>query len=76
MEALAGRGNVAEALRAYEELRVLLRDELGTAPGAEVQALHRRLLIGGAAARARRASRSRPLSSRRVTSARARSEGS
>jgi DNA-binding SARP family transcriptional activator len=44
MEALAARGNVAEALRAYEDLRVLLRDELGTAPGAEVQKLHRRLL--------------------------------
>ena len=44
MAALAGRGNVAEALRAYDDLRVLLRDELGTAPGADVQALHRRLL--------------------------------
>ena len=50
MSTLAERGNVAEALRAYEELRVLLRDELGTAPGAEVQELHRRLLTGGAAA--------------------------
>ena len=44
MAALAGRGNVAEALRAYDGLRVLLRDELGTAPGADVQALHGRLL--------------------------------
>ena len=34
MEALAARGDVAEALRAYEDLRVRLRDELGTAPGA------------------------------------------
>jgi DNA-binding SARP family transcriptional activator/tetratricopeptide (TPR) repeat protein len=49
MAALAARGNVAEALRAYECLRVLLRDELGTAPGADVQALHRRLLTEGAA---------------------------
>jgi DNA-binding SARP family transcriptional activator/tetratricopeptide (TPR) repeat protein len=47
MSALAARGNVAEALRAYDELRVLLRDELGTAPGAEVQGLHRRLLATG-----------------------------
>lgn len=44
MEALAARGNAAEALRAYDRLRVLLREELGTAPGAETQALHRRLL--------------------------------
>ena len=47
MTALAGRGNVAEALRAYDELRVLLREELGTAPGSDVQALHRRLLTLG-----------------------------
>src|SRR5829696_1212241 len=44
MEALAGRGNVAEALRAHERLRVLLRDELGVAPSPAVQAVHRRLL--------------------------------
>jgi adenylate cyclase len=46
MEALAAEGNAAEALRVYEELRVLLRDELGTAPAAELQALHKRLLGG------------------------------
>jgi DNA-binding SARP family transcriptional activator len=46
MEALAAGGNVAEALRVYERLRVLLRDELGTGPAPEVQALHRRLLAG------------------------------
>jgi len=46
MEALAANGNVAEALRAYEDLRVLLRDELGTAPAPEVQEIHRRLLAG------------------------------
>ena len=51
MEALAAGGNVAEALRVYDELRVLLRDELGTAPAAEVQALHRRLLAGEEAER-------------------------
>ena len=52
MEALAGDGNVAEALRAYDALRVLLRDELGTAPAAELQALHLRLLAGEGAGRA------------------------
>jgi DNA-binding SARP family transcriptional activator len=44
MEALERRGNIAEALRAYERLRVLLREELGTAPSPALQALHRRLL--------------------------------
>jgi len=44
MEALERRGNAAEALLVYDRLRVLLRDELGTAPGAELQTLHRRLL--------------------------------
>jgi DNA-binding SARP family transcriptional activator len=44
MEALARRGNVAEALRAYERLRILLREELGIAPSPAVQAVHRRLL--------------------------------
>jgi SARP family transcriptional regulator, regulator of embCAB operon len=44
MEALAGRGNVAEALRAYERLRVLLREELGIAPSPDMQGVHRRLL--------------------------------
>jgi DNA-binding SARP family transcriptional activator len=44
IEALERRGNVAEALRAYERLRVLLRDELGVAPSPTLQAVHRRLL--------------------------------
>ena len=44
MEALERRGNVAEALLVYDRLRVLLRDELGTAPSAPLQSLHRRLL--------------------------------
>jgi DNA-binding SARP family transcriptional activator len=44
MEALARRGNVAEALLAYERLRVLLREELGIAPSSTVQDVHRRLL--------------------------------
>jgi SARP family transcriptional regulator, regulator of embCAB operon len=44
MEALEQRGNVAEALLVYERLRVLLRNELGVAPGLVVQNVHRRLL--------------------------------
>jgi len=48
MEALEQRGNFAEALRVYERLRVLLRDELGTTPGPEVQRVYRRLLDRGA----------------------------
>ena len=48
MEAQAARGNVAEALHVYERLRVLLREELGVAPGPAVQAVHRRLLLGAA----------------------------
>jgi DNA-binding SARP family transcriptional activator len=44
IEALERRGNVAEALRAYDRLRVLLRDELGVAPSPAVQGVHHRLL--------------------------------
>jgi len=44
MEALERRGNVAEALLAYDRLRVLLRDELGVAPSPAVQSVYRRLL--------------------------------
>lgn len=44
MEALAAAGNTAEAMRTYETVRSLLSRELGTAPGAELQALHRKLL--------------------------------
>jgi DNA-binding SARP family transcriptional activator len=44
MEALASSGNRGEALLAYETLRERLRDELGVAPSAETQALHRSLL--------------------------------
>ncbi len=46
MRALVASGNTAEALRAYERLRSVLTEELGSAPGAEIQALHRRLLSG------------------------------
>jgi SARP family transcriptional regulator, regulator of embCAB operon len=48
MEALERRGNPAEALRAYERLRALLRDELGVAPSPDLQAVHRRLLLRSA----------------------------
>jgi DNA-binding SARP family transcriptional activator len=44
MEALSERGNTAEALLAYETLRRRLREELGAAPSAPTQELHRRLL--------------------------------
>jgi len=44
MKALAASGNTAEALRTYDTLRLLLNAELGTAPDAEIQALHRELL--------------------------------
>jgi SARP family transcriptional regulator, regulator of embCAB operon len=44
MEPLEQRGNVAEALLAYERLRVLLRDELGVEPSGSVQRVYRRLL--------------------------------
>jgi DNA-binding SARP family transcriptional activator len=47
MEALEAQGEEAEALRVYDGLRVLLRDELGTAPSAALQAVHRRLLVVG-----------------------------
>lgn len=44
MEALAARGNAAEALLVYEELRSRLRSELGAVPSPPTQELHRRLL--------------------------------
>jgi len=47
METLEARGNVAEAMRVYERLRELLREELGTIPGPAVRQLHSRLLTAG-----------------------------
>ena len=44
MEVLQARGNVNEALRVYEDIRVLLREELGSSPGAALVALHEQLL--------------------------------
>jgi len=44
MRALAAAGDRAEALRVYEQCRVLLRDELGVDPSAETQAVYSELL--------------------------------
>ena len=44
MEVLRARGNVNEALRVYEDIRVLLREELGSSPGAALVAQHEQLL--------------------------------
>jgi DNA-binding SARP family transcriptional activator len=44
MEIHEARGNRADALLAYDALRRGLRDELGVAPSAATQALHRALL--------------------------------
>jgi SARP family transcriptional regulator, regulator of embCAB operon len=46
MRALAASDNAAEALGVYEQLRVRLRDDLGTSPGRVTQALHTQLLRG------------------------------
>ena len=45
MEVLAARDNRADALRVYDQLRTLLRDELGAAPSPATQDLHRTLLV-------------------------------
>ncbi len=44
MRAQARQGNVAEALRTFERVRVLLRDELGAGPSPSLVALHESLL--------------------------------
>ena len=44
MRALAAQGNVAEALRVYDDLRRLLQDELGIPPSAATRALHEQLV--------------------------------
>ncbi|HLI59432.1 MAG TPA: AAA family ATPase [Solirubrobacteraceae bacterium] len=57
MEALAAQGNLAEAVRVFERLRRLLRDDLGTVPSPEAIGVHERLLgAGGSPGRAVRAS--------------------
>ena len=47
LEVLRRRGNVAEALVAFDQFRIFLREELGTSPGAELLALHGDLLRAG-----------------------------
>ena len=44
MEALAARGDAAEALVVYDLLRCRLRDELGVAASPATQDVYRRLL--------------------------------
>lgn len=46
MRALAARGDAAAALAAYDQLRQLLREELGVSPCPATQTLHARLLRG------------------------------
>ncbi len=44
LRALYGCGRQAEALRAYEDIRVRLRDELGADPGEELRRVHEAVL--------------------------------
>jgi DNA-binding SARP family transcriptional activator len=44
MHVHAERGNRAEGLLVYDDLRRRLRDDLGVAPSGETQELHRALL--------------------------------
>lgn len=44
MRAHAAGGNTAEALRAYEQCRALIADELGVSPSPQTRALHTELL--------------------------------
>ena len=46
MEVHEAAGNPAEALRAFEELRSLLREELGTTPGPAAMTVFERVLRG------------------------------
>lgn len=46
IRALSAAGRQAEALAAFQELRRVLVDELGTEPGPALQTLHRRILTG------------------------------
>lgn len=50
VEALQAQGNGAEALRAFEEVRTLLREEIGAVPGAALLAAHEALLREDASA--------------------------
>jgi len=46
MQALAREGNVAEALKVYGDLQVVLREELGVSPSATSQRVFESLLHG------------------------------
>jgi predicted ATPase/DNA-binding SARP family transcriptional activator len=50
MQSHALRGNSAEAVRVFDRLRVLLREELGTTPSQDAIAVHDQLLRGQGAA--------------------------
>jgi DNA-binding SARP family transcriptional activator/RecA/RadA recombinase len=47
MRVRAAEGNVAEALRVFDRLRTVLREELGVAPGPQAQAELQSLLVAG-----------------------------
>jgi DNA-binding SARP family transcriptional activator len=54
MLVMSKRSNVPDALQVYEALRTVLREELGTSPGAKLRDLHGRLLLDGSDAPALR----------------------
>src|SRR5215218_2247691 len=45
MLAMSKRSNIPDALQVYEALRTVLREELGTSPGAKLRDLHARFLL-------------------------------
>lgn len=47
LDVLHRRGNVAEALVAFDQFRIFLREELGTSPGPELREMHGELLRAG-----------------------------
>ncbi|NEA48219.1 BTAD domain-containing putative transcriptional regulator, partial [Streptomyces sp. SID10815] len=47
LRALRDAGRTAQALAAYEDVRRLLADRLGSDPGPELRTLHAQLLTGG-----------------------------
>jgi SARP family transcriptional regulator, regulator of embCAB operon len=51
MRALQRQGNLAAALTVYDTLQLRLRDDLGTPPAPETQALHLHLLTANAPGR-------------------------